>query len=170
LPIIRIGRSDYDRHKAPEGIDHKMPLTAFDVLGAVKADGGALRGRLDTLTLRTGGGRLGRPPLPLALPVAQRGPETCPDASPPPTSDVTIDRVAMASLFGPHPPLAPSFVDIDNAIEHAAEFPGLSAWATKPPLRCGQQESEDIPWRSTPICGIVTCGAHRANSFPRSCV
>ena len=67
LPIIGIGRGDHDCYKESECIDQKMTLASFDFLVPVKAAVCALRAVLILWLSTQPSGRLGQPPLPLAL-------------------------------------------------------------------------------------------------------
>ena len=75
----------------------------------------------------------------------------------------------MADSRGPHAPWAAGLVDVENAIEDAAELQGLPPRSTGTPLGLGQPELEEVPLRITDICGIVTYGAQRRDSFSSPC-
>src|SRR4030095_206665 len=102
-----------------------MPFVSFDFLVSVKADVRPLRRRLDALTIGTARGGFGETPLALAFPLAQRVHNALPYPRQPPAAKVAIDRVSIADIRGHPPPLAPSLVDVANAIEHAAEVQGF---------------------------------------------
>src|SRR5215471_4806912 len=168
--IIRIGCCDDDRHDQPQGIDQDMPFASFDFLVPIKADVLPLCRRLDALTISTARGGFGPPALALAFPLAQRVHHASPDTRLSPASEVAIDRVRIPDIRREHAPLAPRFVDVENAVDDAAEVHRLPPWATRAPLGWGQHKLEGLPLRIAHVCGIVTCGAHRCYSLPGLCV
>ena len=141
-PIIRIGGCHHHCDDPPQRIHQDMPFAPFDFLVPIKADILPLRRRLNTLAVGTARGRFGQATLALAFPLPQGVHHTSPDTRLPPAAKVAINRVRIANIRGEHAPLAPRFVDVENAVDDAAEFQGLPPRSTGTPLVFGQQELE----------------------------
>lgn len=133
-PIIPMSSSNDHRHNQPQGIDQDMPFAPLAFLVPVKTDVLSLRRRLDTLASRTARGRFGQPSLALAFPLVPRLHHPCPDPIATPASEGAIDRMPIADIRGHHAPLAPRLVDIENAIDDAAEVDGFPPCSPRTPL------------------------------------
>jgi uncharacterized protein (UPF0548 family) len=119
----------------------------------------------------------GRPPtvaacleLALPFPPAQRVHDASPHARLTPASEVALDCMGIAKVRGHHPPLTPGLVDIDNAIDDAAQVHRLPPGSARPPLGCGQEALQDLPLPIANIGGIGTSRAHHQNALPQWCV
>jgi hypothetical protein len=151
-------RQGFQRRPLPDamtsvGVNEDRPFAPCDCLVSIKADALPWRRCLDTRAVGTAGRRSRQATLTLAIPLAQGLHDASPDPLTPPTANSAINRVGIADIRGQHVSLAPSFVDVEDAIKDAAEVHGLAPRSVGAPCGLGSRGCRTSHWASLASVG-----------------
>src|SRR5262249_46516573 len=152
--IVYIRSRDHHGDEKTQGIHENMPLAALDLLTAVRAPLLATQGRLDRLTVESGGAGRRCPPGLDAGQGTQGVEDLLPGTVPVPPLEVVVDRLPRRQVMGQRPPGTPFAGVVKQGVDDFAQIDFAGPPGPTASLDAGQQRLDQRPLLVRQVAGI----------------